>query len=207
MHGGGGDGIEQRKMFGFHVCEPSPCAPAVKYLTRAPVRTAAAGQPARGRAAALRMGVYAAVLPAALLCARCAGAAFGPREAAAHGPWCARAGHSFDAAKQGYFNFLVGKGTVFEADAADMVAARFDFLSAGHYQPLADASRPAPCLPPARCLDAGTTGHYPGPCWTRPPAPATTSGPLPGRFPRAGRRPRTFPSSHCAAPRRMNPEA
>ena len=26
------------------------------------------------------------------------------------------AGHSFDAAKQGYFNFLVGKGTVFEQD-------------------------------------------------------------------------------------------
>ena len=49
------------------------------------------------------------------------------------------AGHSFDAARQGYFNFLVGKGTVFEADTADMVAARFDFLSAGHYQPLADA--------------------------------------------------------------------
>ena len=49
------------------------------------------------------------------------------------------AGHHFDAAKQGYFNFLVGKGTVFEADTADMVAARFDFLSAGHYQPLADA--------------------------------------------------------------------
>ncbi|WP_043435563.1 putative RNA methyltransferase, partial [Arthrobacter sp. I3] len=39
------------------------------------------------------------------------------------------AGHSFDAARQGYFNFLVGKGTVFEADSADMVAARFDFLS------------------------------------------------------------------------------
>ena len=48
------------------------------------------------------------------------------------------AGHSFDAAKQGYFNFLVGKGTVFEADTADMVAARFDFLSAG---PLPAAGR------------------------------------------------------------------
>ncbi|BCW71288.1 putative RNA methyltransferase [Arthrobacter sp. NicSoilB8] len=78
------------------------------------------------------------------------------------------AGHSFDAAKQGYFNFLVGKGTVFEADTADMVAARFDFLSAGHYQPLADAvaelAMPAlaaaPGIRPA-VLDAGTgTGHY-----------------------------------------------
>ncbi|WP_426977808.1 methyltransferase domain-containing protein [Pseudarthrobacter sp. O4] len=79
------------------------------------------------------------------------------------------AGHSFDAAKQGYFNFLVGKGTVFEADAADMVAARFEFLSAGHYRPLADAvaELSAPVLAggpggrPATVLDAGTgTGHY-----------------------------------------------
>ncbi|MEC5191344.1 MULTISPECIES: methyltransferase domain-containing protein [unclassified Arthrobacter] len=79
------------------------------------------------------------------------------------------AGHSFDAAKQGYFNLLVGKGTVFEADTADMVAARFDFLSAGHYRPLADAV--ADCAvralaggtpdTPQTVLDAGTgTGHY-----------------------------------------------
>lgn len=77
-------------------------------------------------------------------------------------------GHSFDAAKQGYFNFLVGKGTVFEADSADMVAARFDFLSAGHYRPLAEAvaRMAAPAVmeatsrPPV-VLDAGTgTGHY-----------------------------------------------
>jgi 23S rRNA (guanine745-N1)-methyltransferase len=80
------------------------------------------------------------------------------------------AGHSFDAARQGYFNFLVGKGTVFEADAADMVAARFEFLSAGHYRPLADAvaGLAAPALAAqqtagagATVLDAGTgTGHY-----------------------------------------------
>jgi len=79
------------------------------------------------------------------------------------------AGHSFDAAKQGYFNFLVGKGTVFEADTADMVAARFDFLSAGHYRPLAGAvaELAAPALAggteqnPRTVLDAGTgTGHY-----------------------------------------------
>ncbi|WP_211881051.1 methyltransferase domain-containing protein [Pseudarthrobacter albicanus] len=79
------------------------------------------------------------------------------------------AGHSFDAARQGYFNFLVGKGTVFEADAADMVAARFHFLSAGHYRPLAEAVTDisAPALAGAftgsgaTVLDAGTgTGHY-----------------------------------------------
>ncbi|MDR7080826.1 23S rRNA (guanine745-N1)-methyltransferase [Arthrobacter ginsengisoli] len=78
-------------------------------------------------------------------------------------------GHSFDAAKQGYFNFLVGKGTAFEADSAEMVAARFDFLSAGHYHKLADAvaELAAPSLAggtarnPGTVLDAGTgTGHY-----------------------------------------------
>jgi 23S rRNA (guanine745-N1)-methyltransferase len=78
-------------------------------------------------------------------------------------------GHRFDAARQGYFNFLVGKGTVFEADTAEMVAARFDFLSAGHYRPLADAvaELAAPALAggsaqdPRAVLDAGTgTGHY-----------------------------------------------
>lgn len=86
------------------------------------------------------------------------------------------AGHSFDAARQGYFNLLTGKGTAFEADTAEMVAARHDFLSAGHYAPLQElvshqaasmlgsvssgmpgalkGSRPA-------ILDAGTgTGHY-----------------------------------------------
>ncbi|MET3950205.1 methyltransferase domain-containing protein [Arthrobacter sp. UYEF36] len=78
-------------------------------------------------------------------------------------------GHRFDAAKQGYFNFLVGKGTVFEADTAEMVAARFDFLSAGHYRPLASAvaELAIPALTgstagaPGTVLDAGTgTGHY-----------------------------------------------
>ncbi len=75
------------------------------------------------------------------------------------------AGHSFDAARQGYFNFLTGKGTVFEADSAEMVAARFDFLSAGHYRDLAGAvaELAAPFLGGAgsTVLDAGTgTGHY-----------------------------------------------
>jgi 23S rRNA (guanine745-N1)-methyltransferase len=75
------------------------------------------------------------------------------------------AGHSYDAARQGYFNLLVGKGTAFEADSADMVQARFDFLEAGHYRALATAVAAAvvPCLPDERAavLDAGTgTGHY-----------------------------------------------
>ncbi|MFF1254268.1 methyltransferase domain-containing protein [Pseudarthrobacter sp. NPDC058329] len=75
------------------------------------------------------------------------------------------AGHSYDAARQGYYNLLVGKGTAFEADTADMVQARSDFLEAGHYRPLAAAVAAAvvPCLPEEHgaVLDAGTgTGHY-----------------------------------------------
>lgn len=75
-------------------------------------------------------------------------------------------GHSFDAARQGYYNLLVGKGTVFEADTADMVAARFNFLEAGHYRPLAEAvaGTIAPLVPPRgkfTVLDSGTgTGQY-----------------------------------------------
>lgn len=73
--------------------------------------------------------------------------------------------HSFDAARQGYFNLLVGKGTSFESDTAEMVAARTAFLDAGHYRPLADAlaRAAAPALdgPAPTVLDSGTgTGHY-----------------------------------------------
>lgn len=49
------------------------------------------------------------------------------------------AGHSFDAAKQGYYNFLTGKGTSFTADSAAMAASRAAFLERGHYAPLAEA--------------------------------------------------------------------
>lgn len=76
-----------------------------------------------------------------------------------------RNGHSFDAAKQGYFNLLVGKGTAFEADTSEMVAARTAFLDAGHYRPLAAAvaaaAEPALLGPEPAVLDSGTgTGHY-----------------------------------------------
>ncbi|MET1086659.1 MAG: putative RNA methyltransferase [Arthrobacter sp.] len=82
-----------------------------------------------------------------------------------HGRLICPSGHSFDAARQGYFNLLVGKGTAFEADSATMVQARSDFLGNGHYRPLADAVAAAvvPFLPEehAAVLDSGTgTGHY-----------------------------------------------
>ncbi|GAA3689867.1 methyltransferase domain-containing protein [Arthrobacter ginkgonis] len=80
------------------------------------------------------------------------------------------AGHRFDAAKQGYFNLLTGKGTPFREDTAEMVAARAEFLGAGHYAPLAEAVAETvlDSLPEAggadlRVLDAGAgTGYYLG---------------------------------------------
>lgn len=86
-------------------------------------------------------------------------------------------GHNFDAAKQGYYNFLTGKGTPFEADSADMVAARHSFLAAGHYAALADAvaelAAPALARPGGLVLDAGTgTGHYLRAVLDRSPAAA-----------------------------------
>ncbi len=75
------------------------------------------------------------------------------------------AGHVFDAAKQGYFNLLTGKGTVFEADTAVMVAARQRFLEGGHYAKLTNAlaglASTSLAGPEPLILDAGTgTGHY-----------------------------------------------
>lgn len=76
---------------------------------------------------------------------------------------CGR-GHRYDAARQGYFNLLTGSGTKFQADTADMVQARVDFLAAGHYLPMAQelARLVAAAAPAARTvLDAGAgTGYY-----------------------------------------------
>lgn len=52
---------------------------------------------------------------------------------------CAR-GHSFDRAREGYFNLLPvqHKNSLEPGDDADMVAARRAFLEAGHYRPFRD---------------------------------------------------------------------
>ncbi|MCW4464881.1 methyltransferase domain-containing protein [Glutamicibacter sp. MNS18] len=75
-------------------------------------------------------------------------------------------GHRFDAAKQGYFNFLTGKGTNFTEDSAGMVAARDAFQARHHYRPLATAITLAATeatATPYRILDAGAgTGYYLG---------------------------------------------
>lgn len=74
------------------------------------------------------------------------------------------AGHRFDAAKQGYFNLLTGRGTPFLPDTAAMVQARTDFLGAGHYERLRDtvsALAQRHCAAPRVVLDAGAgTGYY-----------------------------------------------
>lgn len=74
------------------------------------------------------------------------------------------AGHRFDAAKQGYFNLLTGRGTQFLPDTAAMVQARTDFLGAGHYDRLRDtvsALAQRQVVAPRVTLDAGAgTGYY-----------------------------------------------
>src|SRR2546430_3204026 len=45
--------------------------------------------------------------------------------------------HSFDLARQGYVNLLHARVPAGTADTTEMVAARDQFLAAGHYAPLA----------------------------------------------------------------------
>ncbi|MEV0002507.1 putative RNA methyltransferase [Micromonospora sp. NPDC050980] len=74
-------------------------------------------------------------------------------------------GHSFDTARQGYVNLLAGRAP-HSGDSADMVAARADFLAAGHYDALAAAlsdaaSRITVGDPYPLVVEPGAgTGHY-----------------------------------------------
>jgi 23S rRNA (guanine745-N1)-methyltransferase len=49
------------------------------------------------------------------------------------------AGHSFDLAKAGYYNLLLGNSGGIHGDNREMVEARRAFLSRGYYEPLANA--------------------------------------------------------------------
>jgi len=72
-------------------------------------------------------------------------------------------GHSFDIAKQGYVSLLAGDAHTGTGDTAAMVAARSDFLAAGHYRPIADAlaDAAAATAPEGLVADLGAgTGHY-----------------------------------------------
>ncbi|WP_405094138.1 23S rRNA methyltransferase [Micromonospora sp. NBC_01392] len=74
-------------------------------------------------------------------------------------------GHSFDTARQGYVNLLAGRAP-HSGDSAGMVAARADFLAAGHYDTVAAAlaaaaTRVAPDEPYPLVVEPGAgTGHY-----------------------------------------------
>ncbi|MFI2709435.1 putative RNA methyltransferase [Micromonospora sp. NPDC018662] len=74
-------------------------------------------------------------------------------------------GHSFDTARQGYVNLLAGRAP-HSGDSAEMVAARADFLAAGHYDTvaaaLAAAATPiASGQPYPLVVEPGAgTGHY-----------------------------------------------
>ncbi|MFE4392449.1 MULTISPECIES: putative RNA methyltransferase [Streptomycetaceae] len=76
------------------------------------------------------------------------------------------AGHSFDLAKQGYVSLLAGDAHTGTGDTAEMVAARADFLAAGHYRPIAEALAEAAAAAVAGASDGlvadlgAGTGHY-----------------------------------------------
>ena len=85
------------------------------------------------------------------------------------------AGHSFDVAREGYVTLLGGSGVKVSGDTADMLAARANFLEAGHYQPIVDgvvsavtvsavtvsAVTVSAVTSPTAILEIGAgTGHY-----------------------------------------------
>lgn len=75
-------------------------------------------------------------------------------------------GHSFDVARHGYVSLLPSRGRNPAGDTAGMIAARAEFLRAGHYAPITDAvaARAADLLTAAgggHVVDVGAgTGHY-----------------------------------------------
>ncbi|MFD1811559.1 putative RNA methyltransferase [Rhodococcus gannanensis] len=72
-------------------------------------------------------------------------------------------GHSFDIARQGYVSLLAGASKI-TGDSAEMIAARAEFLDAGHFDGLraavADASVAAGVDAPAVLEVGAGTGHY-----------------------------------------------
>jgi 23S rRNA (guanine745-N1)-methyltransferase len=78
--------------------------------------------------------------------------------------WRCAGGHSFDVARDGYVNLLPvqQKNSLDPGDSAESLAARRDFLQAGHYRPLRDAVlRMLAPLQAQRLLDLGCgEGYY-----------------------------------------------
>ena len=99
--------------------------------------------------------MLADVLPY-LTCPHC-GADLAPAGTAVR---CA-SGHGFDVARQGYVNLLAGRAAA-DGDSAEMVAARAEFLDAGHYAPITRAVVEAAAGATGGCVaDLGAgTGHH-----------------------------------------------
>lgn len=80
--------------------------------------------------------------------------------------WRCEQNHSFDIARQGYVNLLTvdRKHSLHPGDTKEMVAARKEFLDAGHYAPIAQAVcalLQTYCPAPSAILDAGCgEGYY-----------------------------------------------
>src|SRR4051812_50131318 len=79
-------------------------------------------------------------------------------------------GHGFDVARQGYVSLLAGKAPV-SGDNADMVAARAEFLDAGHYAPIARAvvAAAGSAAPGGGVADGGAGARPPPGPGARPP--------------------------------------
>ena len=70
-------------------------------------------------------------------------------------------GHVFDIAKQGYVALLGAGARTDTGDSADMVAARAEFLGAGHYRPIGSAVGAAMAGRRGPLLEIGAgTGYY-----------------------------------------------
>jgi 23S rRNA (guanine745-N1)-methyltransferase len=70
-----------------------------------------------------------------------------------------QSGHRFDIAKQGYLSLLSKVARTDTGDSPEMVAARQEFLSTGHYQPIRQAVATAAGNGPVLEIGAGT-GYY-----------------------------------------------
>lgn len=77
------------------------------------------------------------------------------------GQFTCTTGHTFDVAKHGYVALLAARARTDTGDTADMVAARVNFLGAGHYAPIAAAVAGAIGAASGVVLEIGAgTGYY-----------------------------------------------
>ncbi|MDG9673002.1 putative RNA methyltransferase [Micromonospora sp. DH14] len=83
--------------------------------------------------------------------------------------------HSFDIARQGYVNLLAGRAP-HAGDTAEMVAARADFLAAGHYDVISAALAAAATDAVGRLPATTATRPRPAPPAAHPPTGTTVSG-------------------------------